>query len=124
MKRINSFSNQLTEGRIDFISHLLSIRTTIPQLDFTIVCVIVVCSRRTVMGQLGRFDLEFQNSTADSRTVLANGVFGIRQEVGQRGFSTLRHIGGKMVYAQQKSNNFNSAMCIYTRTENLAQIVL
>jgi hypothetical protein len=124
LKRINSFSNQLTEGRIDFISHLLSIRTTIPQLDFTIVCVIVVCSRRTVMGQLGRFDLEFQNSTANSRTVLANGVFGIRQEVGQRGFSTLRHIGGKMVYAQQKSNNFNSAMCIHTRTENLAQIVL
>lgn len=74
------------------------------------------------MGQLGRFYLEFQNSTADSRTVLANGVFGIRQEVGQRGFSTLRHIGGKIVCpANVKQSQFRY---VHTRTENLAQIVL
>jgi hypothetical protein len=119
LKRINSFSNQLTEGRIDFISHLLSIRTAIPQLDFTIVCVIVVCSRRTVMGQLGRFDLEFQNSTANSRTVLANGVFGIRQEVGQRGFSTLRHIGGKMVYVPSKSQTISIPLCAYIHVQRI-----
>lgn len=57
-----------------------AICAAIPQLD-----VATVCPPRVVGG----LELEFEYPTTDSRSVRANGIFGIGQEVGQSGFSTL-----------------------------------